>query len=54
MQSISLRSHLEQVGLRWLHRTLDSLQALHEARSRTLFSSNISGELGKIVVFDKE
>lgn len=53
MQSISFRSHLEQVGLRWLQRTLDSLQALHEARSRTLFSSNIAGQLGSISLCDK-
>jgi hypothetical protein len=44
MHSVSFRSHLAQVGFRWLHRTLDSLQALHDARSRILPSSIIAGE----------
>lgn len=39
MHSIPLRSHRAHVGLRWLHRTLDSLQALHDARSRIVFLS---------------
>jgi hypothetical protein len=46
MHSVSLRSHLAQVGFCWLHRTLDSLQALHEARSRILVSSIVTGQLG--------
>jgi hypothetical protein len=49
MHSVPLRSHLVQVGFRWLHRTLDSLQALHDARSRILFSSIIAGQLDIIL-----
>lgn len=39
MHSMPLRSHRAHVGFLWLHRTLDSLQALHEARSRIVFPS---------------
>lgn len=39
MHSTPLRSHRAHVGLRWLQRTLDSLQALQDARSRIVFPS---------------
>jgi hypothetical protein len=43
-----------QVGFRWLHRTLDSLQALQDALNRTLFSSAIAGQLSTVVIFEKK
>ena len=45
IQSVPFRSHLVQVGFRWLHRTFDSLQALHDALSRTLLSSIMPGQV---------